>query len=161
MKIFHYTQTAHDAGMKSLPALIICSLIIAWFLYKKLAGNADTMSNLHYLLIAGGIALIAAFANNVYKRINSDGTWDISIDDKTIQWNAPNELEESFILNLNQIAEVKQTIGNHHTSYELNTTDDQNIQLNEDSGIDLEEFTKALVSQGVHLNKIDETHDSD
>lgn len=157
MQIFHYTQTANAAGIKQLPALIICGVLLAWFIYSALSKNKpfDTRD---YAIIMAIVGFIVFAGLTLLKQINSVGSWNILIDDKVLQWNAPEGIEKSFLINLDQITEfrITQSHSSSESDYTILTSDNQEITLSETSGIDLIEFAKALASQGIQVNEINE-----
>ena len=161
MEIYKYTKLASESGKDGLIALAICAAFSAYFIYRMVNKSGGDLSQSKILVIVAIVAIVAflAFAaNNVMKRLNSKGSWVITIDDKVVQWNAPDGLEPSFVVNLDQIKTMQTTLSNDQNakSYDLIMSDGQEISLGEDSGIDFDEFAAALQSRGVQLSEIED-----
>jgi len=158
MEIYKYTKLASESGKDGLIALAICAAFSAYFIYRMVNKSGGDLSQSKILVIVAIVAFLAFAANNVMKRLNSKGSWVITIDDKVIQWNAPDGIEPSFVVNLDQIKTMQTTLSNDQNvkSYDLIMSDGQEINLGEDSGIDFDEFAAALESRGVQLSEIED-----
>jgi len=114
LEIYRYTKLASEAGKSNLIGLAILVLFAIFVFYKKIGKNGDpTQSQIIVIIVIVGFILYAA--QTVLKQLNSTGSWEIIVDDKTLQWNAPRDVEESFIINLDQIKKIEKTIRNQET----------------------------------------------
>jgi len=158
-EIFRYTKLASEAGKSNLIGLAILVAFAAFIVYKQLAkgGNPSQVQILVIIVITG---FILYAAQTVLKQLNSTGSWEIIVDDKTLQWNAPRDVEESFIINFDQIKKIEKTIRNQDIDYEIKLKGKKNdIKLSSDSGIDLDELLHALEVRGVVIDEIDDINE--
>jgi len=159
LEIYRYTKLASEAGKSNLIGLAILVLFAIFVFYKKIGKNGDpTQSQIIVIIVIVGFILYAA--QTVLKQLNSTGSWEIIVDDKTLQWNAPRDVEESFIINLDQIKKIEKTIRNQDTDYEIKLKgNDEDIKLTSDSGVDLDELLEALEVRGVAIDEIDDRNE--
>jgi len=88
---------------------------------------------------------------NVYLRLHSSGTWEVTVDDQSLIWVAPKGLGDSFDVNLNDIKQlniVSDDDDNYH-SYELILDKGDPISLHDEMGMDFDDFVEALEARGV------------
>lgn len=160
MEIYKYTKLASESGKDGLIAIVIFAIFFAYFIYRMISKSGGDISQSNILVIVAIGACLLIASNEIMKRLNSKGSWEITIDDKTLQWNSPDDLEESFIVNLSQIKTLEITFRGEPNieSCDLIMVNDQKIKLSEASGIDLNEFAAALANRGVQITKIEEHH---
>jgi hypothetical protein len=158
MEVFKYTKLVSETGKNGLIALAICTVIAAFFFYKTLnKGDGSSSQYTIYILIALGIFFVAA-GKAVFSRLNSTEAWEVVIDDEKLQWNAPDLIDKSFVVKLNQIAliEKKWKRDQNDANYVLKIADGSEISLNDASEIDFEAFTNALKNRGIKYKEVED-----
>lgn len=156
MEIFKYTKLASDSGKDGLLALAIFAAIALFIIYK-LSTKPDGLFGKSSLIVLSMLAVFGFVAvKTVFTRLQSTGEWQIIVDDQTLQWNAPQELDKSFTVNLLdiQLFKIIKDRDAGHNTYELMMTDGSVIELSDDLGMDFGDFSKALKERGVEVEKI-------
>lgn len=158
MEIYKYTKLAAESGKDSLIGLAICGVIVIYFIYRMVSKSGGDLSQSNIIMIIALLVFLAFAANNVRKRLDSKGAWEITVDDKVLQWNAPDGIEPSFVVNLDQIKAFQTTVNldQNIQTYDLIMSDGQDISLSEDSGINFSAFSAALEARGVALEEIED-----
>ena len=158
MEIFKYSKLASESGKDGLIPIAICIVLFAYFVYRMVSRSGGDLSQSKII----GLIVIATFlafaANSIFKRLNSKGAWDITVDDEVIQWNAPEGIETSFVVNLDQVEALQMTYSQDQSvnSYDIIMSDGQEISLSEASGINFEKFATALKNRGIQFTEIED-----
>jgi len=174
---FHHTRSARAEGKQGLLlafALLTFGGIILFIAYNGIIENRGRgilgllfAAEVFPLLLLGlPLALVALFVLSISTlRLIAGGRWEVIIDAETLQWREPDFANESFQLPLDDIdkftvlttsrakrsGKVKQ-----RTSYTVKKRNGESIHLLNQSGIDMEAFTRAMAKAGVSV--IQETH---
>lgn len=157
MDVFKYTKLVSETGKSGLIVLAICTLISIFFLYR-LSNKTDGQSSQYTIFIVIGIVVFLLIASKeVIKRLNSKASWEIVIDDKTLQWSAPNLIDQSFTINLNQIKVMEKTFlqDQNDSNYRLLMQDGSEIALSKTSELNFDAFIQALKDRGVQYKEIE------
>ncbi len=158
MEIFKYTKLASESGKESVIGLVIFAAI-AMFVMYKLSTRPEGLFSKSNVLILGGLTLFAVIAaKSVISRLQSSGEWEIIVDDKMLHWRGPEGIDHSFIVNFDQIQMVRVTLSDdmNSASYDLLMENGEQKKLSEETGMDFDEFLKALSDRGVKIETVED-----
>lgn len=158
MEIYKYTKLASESGKDGLIPIVVGVAFFAYFVYRMMNKSTGDLSQPKIIALIAIAAVLTFAANHVVKRLNSKGAWEITVDDKVLQWNSPDGIESSFVVNLDKINALQTTLSQDQNmkSYDLIMSNNQEISLSESSGIDFDEFAAALEARGVQLTEIED-----
>ena len=158
MEIYKYTKLASESGKDGLIPIVVGVAFFAYFVYRMMNKSTGDLSQLKIIALIAIAAVLTFAANHVVKRLNSKGAWEITVDDKVLQWNSPDGIESSFVVNLDKINALQTTLSQDQNmkSYDLIMSNNQEISLSESSVIDFDEFAAALEARGVQLTEIED-----
>ena len=158
MEIYKYTKLASESGKDGLIPIVVGVAFFAYFVYRMMNKSTGDLSQLKIIALIAIAAVLTFAANHVVKRLNSKGAWEITVDDKVLQWNSPDGIESSFVVNLDKINALQTTLiqDQNMKSYDLIMSNNQEISLSESSVIDFDEFAAALEARGVQLTEIED-----
>ncbi len=157
MEAFKYTKLAAESGKDGLIALGIMALIAAFILFKLSAKPEGlfSKSNMLILICMGVFAVIAV--NSVMSRLQSSGAWQITIDQQQLEWLGPAGIDKSFSVSLTDIKsfQITSTDNDSYASHVIVLNGGDEMELTDDSGLDFDEFAKALELRGVSVEQVE------
>ena len=150
MEVFKYTKLVSETGKNSLIVLTICALIAAFFLYKTVTKTGENSQLTTFVIITLVVFCLVA-GKEVITRLGSTGSWKIIIDERKLQWNAPEGIDKSFSVELDQISQIVKTLekDQNDSSYHIEMRDGTEISLNKTSEMNFDYFIDALEKRGI------------
>jgi energy-coupling factor transporter transmembrane protein EcfT len=160
---FSYQKSLENARTKHL--LFLVFIYVVFFCieaYLIVAGKEANSSFqlfsivrvwLGWILFGITIITLPFFAFQLVRFYKSSGSWNIQITGQEVIWQSPENIgEQTFKLKISDIAKaIKEESRNidSFSSYFLETSNGNKINLSPNSGINLENFCKSLEKLGV------------
>ena len=154
---FHFITDSSDASRQLLVMAVLLALAGGWILFYGMSKNRGFV----YLLVGGLVVGLGAWQGFRYAQLERiPGQWDIRIDSGRVTWSAPQASgESSFDLEVSEIDHLEVTRFEDQSGrppdYVIVTASDR-YTLGRLSGVDLEEFARALEEAGVTHREIKE-----
>ena len=158
MEIFKFTKLASESGKDSLIGLVIFAAIALFVVYKLSTRPEGLLSKSSIIVLAGLAFFVMVATKSVFSRLQSTGAWEILIDDKMLHWSGPEGIDQSFIVNFDQIQFIRITLSDDMSveSYDLIMKNGEQKNLSEETGMNFDHFIKALSERGVKVEKIED-----
>lgn len=157
MEAFKYTKLAAESGKDGLIALGIIAIIAVFVIFKLSARPEGLFSKSNMMILTVMAVFAVIIVNSVMSRLQSSGAWQITIDQQKLEWLGPAGIDKSFTVDLSDIQSfrVTSTDNDNYINHVIALHNGDEIELSEDSGLDFDEFAKALEIRGVLLEQIE------